>query len=121
MSGSEYKHLVVEKVTISSLLNSMPAKEESPRDRARRERDEDIARVIDAVREMPEDEGLQIKLQPNQKLSTMRAAVHRAIDLKQADDVVVAVRQGTHIFVARKAIPGGRGRKPHPRGTSPTD
>jgi len=115
MVDQEFKHLQIEKLTLDTLHHILPATALSPREQARRERDEEIGHAIDLLMTMPDDGVLLIELKANQKLSTMRAAVHRVIDLKKADEMLVSVRAGRRIYLSRKEIPGGRGRKPHPR------
>ena len=112
----KYKHLAVKKVALADIAPQKPtSKTETPRQRATRERDEEIVATFNEAAALPSSEAVAIELRGDQKLPTMRAAINRLL-VAEGRDLSYGVR-GTTIYISKGNIPGGRGRKrnSHPR------
>jgi hypothetical protein len=112
----KYKHLAVKKIALAEIAPQKPTlKTETPRQRATRERDEEIVAIFNEAAALPASEAIAIELRGDQKLPTMRAAINRLL-IAEGRDLSYGVR-GTTIYISKGNIPGGRGRKrtSHPR------
>ena len=106
----KYKHLSVKKVALADIApQKAPAKTETPRQRAIRERDEEILATFNEAAALPVSEAVAIELRADQKLPTMRAAINRLF-VAEGGGLNYGVR-GTTIYISKGHIPGGRGRK----------
>jgi hypothetical protein len=106
----KYKHLAVMRVALADFAPPKPSlKTETPRQRAIRERDEEIVATFNEAAALPSSEAVAIELRPDQKLPTMRAAINRLL-VAEGRDLSYGVR-GTTIYISKGNIPGGRGRK----------
>ena len=107
---AKYKHLAVKKVALADIAPQKPtSKTETPRQRATRERDEEIVATFNEAAALPASEAIAIELRGDQKLPTMRAAINRLL-ITEGRDLSYGVR-GTTIYISKGNIPGGRGRK----------
>ena len=112
----KYKHLAVKRVALADIVpQKATLKTETPRQRATRERDEEIVATFNEAAALPASEAIAIELRGDQKLPTMRAAINRLL-VAEGRDLSYGVR-GTTIYLSKGNIPGGRGRKrtSHPR------
>jgi hypothetical protein len=106
----KYKHLTVKTVALTDIAPQKKAsKTETPRQRATRERDEEIVATFNEAAALPASEAVAIDLRGDQKLPTMRAAINRLL-VAEGRDLSYGVR-GTTIYISKGNIPGGRGRK----------
>lgn len=106
----KYKHLAVKRVALADIAPPKATlKTETPRQRAIRERDEEIVATFNEAAALPASEAVAIELRPDQKLPTMRAAINRLL-VAEGRDLSYGVR-GTTIYISKGNIPGGRGRK----------
>ena len=106
----KYKHLAVKRVALADIAPPKPTlKTETPRQRAIRERDEEIVATFNEAAALPASEAVAIELRPDQKLPTMRAAINRLL-VAEGRDLSYGVR-GKTIYISKGNIPGGRGRK----------
>ena len=106
----KYKHLAVKRVALADIAPPKATlKTETPRQRAIRERDEEIVATFNEAAALPASEAVAIELRPDQKLPTMRAAINRLL-VAEGRDLSYGVR-GTTIYISNGNIPGGRGRK----------
>jgi hypothetical protein len=106
----KYKHLAVKRVALADIAPPKSTlKTETPRQRAIRERDEEIVATFNEAAALPASEAVAIELRPDQKLPTMRAAINRLL-VAEGRDLSYGVR-GTTIYISKGNIPGGRGRK----------
>ena len=106
----KYKHLTVKTVALADIAPQKKAsKAETPRQRATRERDEEIVATFNEAAALPASEAVAIDLRGDQKLPTMRAAINRLL-VAEGRDLSYGVR-GTTIYISKGNIPGGRGRK----------
>jgi hypothetical protein len=106
----KYKHLAVKTVALADIApQKAKPKIETPRQRATRERDEEIVATFNEAAALPSSEAVAIELRGDQKLPTMRAAINRLL-VAEGRDLSYGVR-GTTIYISKGNIPGGRGRK----------
>lgn len=106
----KYKHLAVKKVALADIApQKISTKTETPRQRAIRERDEEILATFNEAAALPASEAVAIELRADQKLPTMRAAINRLF-VAEGRGLNYGVR-GTTIYISKGDIPGGRGRK----------
>jgi hypothetical protein len=82
------------------------ARPETPRQRAIRERTEDIRAACNIAAAAPASLAVPITLKPGQKLATLRLAVGKLMDAEKRD-LQWGVR-GDTIYISKGQIPGGR-------------
>ena len=105
-----FKHLDVGlPVPIESLIVPTKPRELSPRQRAIAERDDEIRRAVNEAAVAPESQAIPIRPRPDQKLTTLRAAIRR-IAKATGSAVNVGVRNDT-IYLSRGSLPGRGGRR----------
>ena len=107
-SVGTFKHLDVgQPVPLASLVAAPKPRALTPRLLAIQERDEEIKKAVNQAAVGPESFAIPIKLRPDQKLETLRAAFVRVIKATNAP-VKIGVR-GDTIYLSRGAIPGRGG------------
>ncbi len=105
-----FRHLDVgSPIPIESLIVPAKPKELSPRQRAIVERDEEIRRAVNEAAVAPASQAIPITPRPDQKLTTLRAAIRR-IAKEAGSTVNVGVRNDT-IYLSRGSLPGRGGRR----------
>jgi hypothetical protein len=100
---------VGELVALDSIKPEARLKPETPRQRAIRERNEDIHTAFNIAAAAPSSLAVPIKLKPGQKLATLRLAVGKLMEAEKRD-LNWGVR-GETIYISKGQIPGGRGRR----------
>jgi hypothetical protein len=100
---------VGELVALDTIKRDVRPKPETPRQRAIRERNEDIHAAFNIAAAAPASLAVPIKLKPGQKLATLRLAVGKLMDAEKRD-LNWGVR-GETIYISKGQIPGGRGRR----------
>ncbi len=109
-SPHSFKQLSVgELVALDSIKPEPRTRPETPRQRAIRERTEDIRVAFNIAATAPASLAVPIKLKPGQKLATLRLAVGKLMET-EARDLNWGVR-GDVIYISKGQIPGGRGRR----------
>jgi hypothetical protein len=109
-SVGTFKHLDVgQPVPLASLVAALKPRTLSARQLAVQERDEEIKKAVNQAAVGPESFAIPIKLRPDQKSATLRAAFLRVIKATNAP-VKIGLR-GDTIYLSRGAIPGRRGRR----------
>jgi hypothetical protein len=98
---------VGELVPLDSIKPEPKARPETPRQRAIRERSEDIRAACNIAAAAPASLAVPIRLKPGQKLATLRLAVGKLMEAEQRD-LHWGVR-GDTIYISKGLIPGGRG------------
>ena len=107
-SSHAFKQLSVgELVALDSIKPDPKVRPETPRQRAIRERNEDIRAACNIAAAAPASLAVPIKLKPGQKLATLRLAVGKLMDAEKRD-LHWGVR-GDTIYISKGLIPGGRG------------
>ena len=106
-----FKQLSVGELVALESIKPEPRKKkpETPRQRAIRERNEDIRAAFNIAATAPSSLAVPIKLKPGQKLPTLRQAVGKLMDV-EARGLNWGVR-GDVIYISKGQIPGGRGRR----------
>ncbi len=108
--GYTFKQLNVgELVSLESIKPEAKPKAETPRQRAIRERDEDIQAAFNMAATAPANLAVPIRLKTGQRMPTLRLAVQKVADADQRN-LNWGVR-GETVYVSRGEIPGGRGRR----------
>ena len=102
----KYKHLSVKKVELSSFAPEAKERELSPRQRAQRERDEELRAAFNEAAALPASEAVAIEIKPDQKVATMRAAITKLLK-SEPRDLRWGVR-GSTILITKGEIPGRR-------------
>lgn len=106
-SSHAFKQLSVgELVALDSIKPERKARPETPRQRAIRERSDDIRAAFNIAATAPASLAVPIKLKPGQKLATLRLAVGKLMKV-EARDLNWGVR-GDVIYISKGQIPGGR-------------
>lgn len=109
-SSRAFKQLSVgELVALDSIKPETRVKPETPRQRAIRERTEDIRAACNIAAAAPSSLAVPIRLKPGQKLATLRLAVGKLMEAEKRD-LNWGVR-GDVIYISKGQIPGGRGRR----------
>lgn len=107
-SSHAFKQLSVgELVALDSIKPERKVRPETPRQRAIRERTEDIRAACNIAAAAPSSLAVPIKLKPGQKLATLRLAVGKLMDAEKRD-LHWGVR-GDTIYISKGQIPGARG------------
>ena len=107
-SSHAFKQLSVgELVALDSIRPEPRVRPETPRQRAIRERNEDIRAACNIAAAAPASLAVPIKLKPGQKLATLRLAVAKLMDAEKRE-LHWGVR-GDTIYISKGVIPGGRG------------
>ena len=106
-----FKQLSVGELVALDSIKPEPRKKkpETPRQRAIRERNEDIRAAFNIAATAPSSLAVPIKLKPGQKLPTLRQAVGKLMDV-EARGLNWGGR-GDVIYISKGQIPGGRGRR----------
>jgi hypothetical protein len=108
-SAHGFKQLNVgELVALDSIRPQPRARPETPRQRAIRERTEDIRAACNIAAAAPSSLAVPIKPKPGQKLATLRLAVGKLMAAEKRD-LNWGVR-GDVIYISKGKIPGGRRR-----------
>jgi hypothetical protein len=108
-SSHGFKQLSVgELVALDSIKPEPRVRPETPRQRAIRERTEDIRAALNIAAAAPSSLAVPIRLKPGQKLATLRLAVRKLMEAEKRD-LNWGVR-GNVIYISKGQIPGGRGR-----------
>ena len=94
-------------MALDSIKPEPKVRPETPRQRAIRERTEDIRAACNIAAAAPASLAVPIKLKPGQKLATLRLAVAKLMDAEKRD-LHWGVR-GDTIYISKGQIPGGRG------------
>lgn len=109
-SSRAFKQLSVgELVALDSIRPEPRVRPETPRQRAIRERSEDIRAACNIAATAPASLAVPIKLKPGQKLATLRLAVAKVME-SEARNLNWGVR-GDVIYISKGLIPGGRRRQ----------
>lgn len=109
-SSHAFKQLSVgELVALDTIRPEPRVRPETPRQRAIRERSEDIRAAFNIAAAAPASLAVPIKLKPGQKLATLRLAVGKLME-SEARNLNWGVR-GDVIYISKGQIPGGRGRR----------
>ncbi len=104
-----FKQLSVgELVALDSIRPEPRVRPETPRQRAIRERTDDIRAAFNIAAAAPSSLAVPIRLKPGQKLATLRLAVRKLMEAEKRD-LNWGVR-GNVIYISKGQIPGGRGR-----------
>lgn len=103
---ARYRRIAVRTVDLTEFKPVPKVHPETPRQRAIRERDEEIVAAFNEAATLPASKAVAIDLKPDQKLATLRAAVKRLMNA-EGRDLNFAVR-GTTIVISKGSIPGGR-------------
>lgn len=107
-SSHAFKQLSVgELVALDTIKPEPKARPETPRQRAIRERTDDIRAACNIAAAAPASLAVPIKLKPGQKLATLRLAVGKLMEAEKRD-LNWGVR-GETIYISKGLIPGGRG------------
>jgi hypothetical protein len=101
---------VGELVALDSIQPEPRVRPETPRQRAIRERSEDIRVACNIAAAAPASLAVPIRLKPGQKLPTLRLAVAKFMAAEKRD-LHWGVR-GDTIYISKGQIPGGRGGRP---------
>jgi hypothetical protein len=109
-SSHAFKQLSVgELVALDTIKPEPKVRPETPRQRAIRERTDDIRAACNIAAAAPASLAVPIKLKPGQKLATLRLAVAKLMEAEKRD-LHWGVR-GETIYISKGQIPGGRGRR----------
>lgn len=109
-SSHAFKQLSVgELVALDSIKPETRVRQETPRQRAIRERTEDIRAACNIAAAAPSTLAVPITLKPGQKLATLRLAVGKLMEAEKRD-LNWGVRAET-IYISKGQIPGGRRRR----------
>jgi hypothetical protein len=104
-----FKQLSVgELVALDSIRPEPRVRPETPRQRAIRERTDDIRAAFNIAAAAPSSLAVPIRLKPGQKLATLRLAVRKLMEAEKRN-LNWGVR-GNVIYISKGQIPGGRGR-----------
>jgi hypothetical protein len=104
---AKYKHLAVKRINLADIAPAARAKELTPIQRARAERDDEIRQALNEAAALPASEAVSIDLKEGQKLPTLRAAIIRILR-DEPRDLNFGVR-GRTVIISKGPIPGGRG------------
>jgi hypothetical protein len=105
-----FKHLDVRApVPIESLAAPVRPRQLSPRQRAILARHEEIKRVVNEAAVAAESMAIPVRPRPDQKLSTLRAAIARVV--KETGSAVNVGVRGDTIYLSRGSLPGRGGRR----------
>ena len=108
--GYTFKQLNVgDLVALESIKSEAKPKAETPRQKAIRERDEDIQHAFNIAATAPASLAVPIHLKAGQKIATLRLAVQKIADAERRA-LNWGVR-GETVYVSKGEIPGGRGRR----------
>lgn len=102
----KYKHLSVKKVNLADFAPEPKVRELSPRQRAQRERDDELRAAFNEAAALPASEAVAIELTADQKIGTVRAAISKLMKAEPRD-LRWAVR-GTTILITKGDIPARR-------------
>jgi hypothetical protein len=112
-SSHAFKQLSVgELVALDSIKPEPRVRRETPRQRAIRERTEDIRAACNIAAAAPASLAVPIKLKPGQKLATLRLAVGKLLAAEMRD-LHWGVR-GETIYISKGQSPGRRGGRRRP-------
>jgi hypothetical protein len=100
---------VGELVALDSIKPQPRVRPETPRQRAIRERSEDIRAACNIAAAAPSSLAVPIRPKPGQKIATLRLAVGNLMRAEKRD-LNWGVR-GDVIYISKGQIPGGRGRR----------
>lgn len=109
-SSQRFRQLNVgELVALDSIRPQPKARPETPRQRAIRQRTEDIRAALNIAAAAPSSLAVPIRPKPGQKLATLRLAVGKLMSTEKRD-LNWGVR-GDVIYISKGPIPGGRSRR----------
>lgn len=121
--GYTFKQLNVgELIALESIKSEAKPRAETPRQKAIREREEDIQHAFNIAATAPASLAVPIHLKAGQKMATLRLAVQKVADAERRA-LNWGVR-GETVYVSKGEIPGGRGRRKaasRPGSGMPTD
>lgn len=105
---AKYRHLTVRTVNLADFAPEQKPRELTPRQRAQRERDDELRAAFNEAASLPASEAVAIELKPDQKIPTVRAAITKLL-AAEPRDLRWGVR-GRTILITKGTIPGrGRG------------
>ena len=105
---TRYRHLSVKTVELADYAPARKQRELTPRQKAQRERDDELKSVLNQAATLPPSEAVAIEIRGGQKLPTVRAALAKLLK-SEPRSLNWGVR-GDAILISRGPIPGGRGR-----------
>ena len=100
------KHLSVKTVNLSDFAPDRPARELTPRQKAQRERDEELRTAFNEAASLPASEAVAIELRADQNIPMVGAAIRKLL-AAEPRDLRWGVR-GRTILITKGKLPGGR-------------
>ena len=103
---AKYKHLAVKKVALSAFAPEPKERALTPRQKAQRERDDELRAAFNEAASLPASEAVAIDVKADQKVATLRAAIAKLM-AAEPRDLNWGIR-GQTILITKGTIPGRR-------------